>query len=58
MSPAEFDQAIYDLVNFMAYVGEPSRLQSERIGTYVLIFLAIFTFFAYLLKREYWRDIH
>lgn len=58
MSPAEFDQAIYDLTNFMTYVGEPSRMQAERIGTFVLIFLAIFTFFAYLLKREYWRDIH
>jgi ubiquinol-cytochrome c reductase cytochrome c1 subunit len=58
MTAAEFDQAIYDLTNFMTYVGEPSRLQSERIGTFVLIFLAIFTFVAYLLKREYWRDIH
>lgn len=58
MTPAEFDQAMYDLTNFMTYVGEPSRMQAERIGTYVLIFLAIFTFVAYLLKREYWRDIH
>ena len=58
MTPAEFDQAMYDLTNFMTYVGEPSRLKSERIGTFVLIFLAIFTFVAYLLKREYWRDIH
>ncbi|KAA0873917.1 cytochrome c1 [Nitrincola tapanii] len=58
MNSAEFDRAIYDLVNYMAYVGEPSRLQSERIGTFVLIFLAIFTFVAYLLKREFWRDIH
>jgi len=58
MTTAEFDQAIYDLTNFMTYVGEPSKLQAHRIGTYVLIFLAIFTFVAYLLKREYWRDIH
>ncbi|WP_417579728.1 cytochrome c1 [Nitrincola sp.] len=58
MSVAEFDQAIYDLTNYMTYVGEPSKLQAHRIGTYVLIFLAIFTFVAYLLKREYWRDIH
>ncbi len=58
MSPEEFHQAMYDLTNFMTYVGEPSRVQAERIGTFVLIFLAIFTFVAYLLKREYWRDIH
>ncbi|WP_409525274.1 cytochrome c1 [Nitrincola sp. MINF-07-Sa-05] len=58
LSEQEFDQAIYDLVNFMTYVGEPSRMDSERIGLYVLIFLAIFFVFAYALKREYWKDIH
>lgn len=58
MSPEEFDKAIYDLTNFMTYMGEPSRLQSERIGKYVLIFLAILFVFAYLLKKEYWKDVY
>jgi ubiquinol-cytochrome c reductase cytochrome c1 subunit len=57
-SPAEFDRTIYDLVNFMAYIGEPSKLDSHRIGTKVLIFLFIFFFIAYALKKEYWRDVH
>lgn len=57
-TPEEFDQTVYDLVNFMAYMGEPSKLDSHRIGTKVLIFLFLFFFVAYALKKEYWRDVH
>lgn len=58
LSKAEFDKAVYDLTNFLAYVGEPSKLESNRIAPWVLGFLVILFFFAYLLKKEYWRDIH
>lgn len=58
MTPEEFDRTIYDLVNYMAYVGEPSRLESESIGIKVLIFLAILFVFAFALKKEYWKDVH
>lgn len=54
---AEFDKTIYDLVNFMSYIGAPHTMDSQSIGIKVLIFLFIFFFFAYALKREYWRDI-
>jgi ubiquinol-cytochrome c reductase cytochrome c1 subunit len=54
----EYDRVIYDLVNYMAYIAEPSRVDAERIGTYVLLFLLVFGIIAYLLKREYWRDVH
>ncbi|MCW8887060.1 MAG: cytochrome c1 [Motiliproteus sp.] len=58
MSPEEFDKAMYDLTNFMAYMAEPSKMVSGTIGTYVLIFLAILFVFAYFLKKEYWRDVY
>lgn len=58
MSPDEYDEAIYDLVNYLEYVGEPSRVQSERLGLYVLVFLAFLFVFVYYLNKEYWRDIH
>ncbi|MFT6121951.1 MAG: ubiquinol-cytochrome c reductase cytochrome c1 subunit [Oleiphilaceae bacterium] len=58
LSPAEYDEVIYDLVNFLAYVGEPSRLESEELGRSVLIFLLFLFVFAYFLNKEYWRDIH
>jgi ubiquinol-cytochrome c reductase cytochrome c1 subunit len=58
LEPAEFDKVIYDLVNYMAYMAEPSKADSHRIGTNVLIFLFFFFFIAYALKKEYWKDIH
>lgn len=58
LSEDDFDKAVYDLVNFMAYIGEPSKLDSHRIGTYVLIFLFFFFFLAFALKKEYWKDVH
>ena len=58
LSPAEFDQAIYDLVNFLAYVAEPMAEDRKRIGIYVLLFITLFFVFAYLLNREYWKDVH
>lgn len=53
----EYDQTILDLVNFLEYTGEPSRLQSHNIGKGVLIFILIFFVFAYLLKKDYWKDV-
>lgn len=58
LTAESYDQVVYDLVNFLHYVGEPSRLERERTGYYVLFFLAFFLVFAMLLNREYWKDIH
>ena len=55
---SEFDAAVYDLTNFLYYVGEPARLERQRIGVYVLLFLIILACFTYLLNREYWKDVH
>ena len=53
----EYKQAITDLVNFLTYVSEPAKLERYRIGFWVIIFLTLFAFVAYLLKREYWKDV-
>ena len=58
LEPDEFEAAAYDLTNFLVYVGEPSKLQAQALGPKVLIFIFIFGVIAYLLKREYWRDVH
>ncbi|TQV89812.1 cytochrome c1 [Aliikangiella coralliicola] len=58
LSPQEFDSAMADLVNFLDYVGEPIKLERERLGVWVLLFIVGFGFVAYLLKKEYWKDIH
>lgn len=58
LSKEQYDKAITDLVNFLDYVGEPHKLERKRLGVWVILFLVIFTLFAYLLKREYWKDVH
>jgi ubiquinol-cytochrome c reductase cytochrome c1 subunit len=58
LSPKEFDKLVNDLVNFLVYVGEPVQLERVTMGKYVLFFILMFTVVAYLLKREYWKDIH
>jgi len=58
MSPGQYDSAIYDLVNFLAYTAEPYKSDRLRIGRYVLLFLVVFFIFAWLLNREYWKDVH
>ena len=58
MTPEEYDAAMRDLVNFLVYVGEPARLQAEAIAPWVLGFLVILFIFAYLLNKEYWKDVH
>lgn len=58
MSKKEYDSAIRDLTAFMVYLGEPAKLVRYRLGVYVLLFLAFFGVFAYLLKKNYWKDIH
>jgi cytochrome c1 len=58
LTPKEYDQVIYDLANFLYYTADPSRLERERIGIYVLLFLAFFYVFTWLLGREYTKNSH
>ncbi len=58
MKPAEYDRMVGDLVNFLGYVGEPFRQSRVELGIYVLTFLGVLFVFAYLLKKEYWKDVH
>jgi ubiquinol-cytochrome c reductase cytochrome c1 subunit len=58
LSSAEFDGFVRDTVNFLDYAGEPAQLQRVHMGIWVIFFLLIFTWFAWLLKREYWKDVH
>lgn len=57
LSKVEFDQATYDLVNFLDYMAEPIQLDRQRLGWLVLAFLTVFLAFAWLLYRELWKDV-
>ncbi len=58
MNAEEYDQAAYDLVNFLTYLAEPAAMGRGRIGIFVFIFLSILLVLTWLLNREYWKDVH
>lgn len=58
MLEEEYDEAVRDLTNFLVYVGEPAKMVRYKLGIYVLIFLVILLIPAYLLKKEYFKDVH
>ncbi len=58
MTAEEYDGFVRDTVNFLDYVGEPVQAARVDIGIWVVLFLLAFTWLAWLLKREYWKDVH
>lgn len=57
-TPEEYEETARDLVSFLDYVSEPSKLRRKSVGIWVMLFLVIFAAIAYALKAEYWRDVH
>jgi len=57
LSQAEFDDNIADLVAFVTYMSDPSAKTRTRLGVWVLMFLALFTVFAWWTNKEYWKDV-
>jgi ubiquinol-cytochrome c reductase cytochrome c1 subunit len=57
-TPEEYETTVRELVTFLDYLSEPAKLQRKSIGIWVMLFLTVFAFLAYLLKAEFWRDIH
>lgn len=58
LSDDEYEQAMKDLVNFMVYISEPAQLVRTTMGVWVILYLLILLIVAYLLKKEYWKDVH
>ena len=56
--PEEYDQFVRDIANFLDYAAEPVKEKRQSMGVFVTLFLLVFFVFAYLLKKEYWKDVH
>jgi len=57
-TPEEYETTVRELVTFLDYLSEPTKLQRKSIGIWVMLFLTVFALLAYALKAEYWRDVH
>jgi ubiquinol-cytochrome c reductase cytochrome c1 subunit len=58
LSDEEFNNNVRDIVNFLDYTAEPAKLIRLAYAPWVLLFLVVFTFLAYMLKVNYFKDIH
>ncbi len=57
-SPEQFNQTVRDITAFLEYAGEPAALKRQNIGVWVIFFLVFLALLAWMLKNEYWRDVH
>jgi len=58
LNEQEYEQAVYNIVNFLTYTAEPGAEKRKRTGIFVLLFLSLLLLVTWLLNREYWKDIH
>ena len=58
LNAKEYDDFVRDTVNFLDYVGEPTQIKRHSLGVWVVLFLLVFTWLAWLMKREFWKDVH
>lgn len=58
LTPAQYDMLVADLVNYLVYMADPAKTFRIQLGIYVLFFLAIAFVATYMLKKEFWKDVH
>ena len=57
LAAVQYDQAVGDLVNFMAWLGEPSQVNRRLWGVVAMFVLVLLVIATKLLKAEYWKDV-
>ncbi len=57
LTPVEYDRYVGDLVNYLVYMSEPTQTSRKQWGIIALFFLAGYFVLAFLLKREFWKDV-
>ena len=55
---ATVDQMTTDVVNFLQWAAEPEMEARKQTGLKTLMYLAIFTVFMYVAKRNIWKKLH
>ncbi len=57
LKPLEYDAYVADLVNYLAYMSEPTQAARKQWGILVLFVLAGLVILTMMLKSEYWKDV-
>lgn len=54
----EFKARMADITAFLEYTAEPVQVTRMIIGGFVIGFLLVLLIFAWLMKRDFWKDVH
>lgn len=54
----EFKAKMADVTAFLEYTAEPVQVTRMVVGMFVIGFLLVLLIFAWLMKREFWKDVH
>jgi ubiquinol-cytochrome c reductase cytochrome c1 subunit len=57
LTPAQYNEAVADLVAYLQWMGEPNQAARVRLGVWVLMFLGLFTVIAWRLNAAWWKDV-
>lgn len=58
LDQAGYREVVGDITNFLTYAAEPGKRDRMALGYKVIAYLIVLFILAYLLKREYWKDVH
>lgn len=58
MTEREYDVFVSDIVNFLSYAAEPGKAQMQSRGKWALFYLLFLIPLTYLIKKEFWKDVH
>jgi ubiquinol-cytochrome c reductase cytochrome c1 subunit len=58
LTPAEYDAMARELTTFLTYIAEPVKQERQHLGVWVTLFLLVLFVLAYMMKKEWWKDIH
>jgi ubiquinol-cytochrome c reductase cytochrome c1 subunit len=58
LSTLEYDRVTRDLVNYLSWMAEPEKEKRSQIGVIVLLFLLLLLVPVWMLKTEYWKEVH
>jgi ubiquinol-cytochrome c reductase cytochrome c1 subunit len=57
LTPLKYDEAVGDLVGYLQWMAEPAQNHRVRVGTWVLLFLAVLTVIFWRLNAAFWKDV-
>ncbi len=58
MTAEEYDSFVADITNFLSYAAEPGKARMHSRGLWALFYILLLIPLTYLIKKEFWKDVH